>query len=268
MPGCCGGVRLVRDFIGYRRRQEAIDDVLARRLRRHGSGGLSPDGRSLVFRRNVAVGVSAIYWLSLKQETVTVVEPQRLTPATRSAGYPALMPNGKEILFSDSRSLWRLAVSGDRPGESVPARLPFVGEDGFMPVISPAQGGRPQRLAYVRSLNDYNIWRVETTPGSGSLSTPAVFVASTRGDVHPQISPDGLRLAYASNRSGDWEIWVSDSDGSNAAQLTSLGAAQTAQPSWSPDGQQIAFHSNAEGLSRSMRSRQRAASPRDSLSIH
>ena len=63
----------------------------------------------------------------------------------------------------------------------------------------------------------------------------------------PQLSPDGRRVAFASDRSGEWEIWLADPDGSNAVQLTSMGAPVTGYPRWSPDGERIVFHSNLEG---------------------
>ena len=64
--------------------------------------------------------------------------------------------------------------------------------------------------------------------------------------LHPQLSPDGRRVAFASDRSGGWEIWLADPDGSNAVQLTSMGADSGA-PCWSPDGERIVFQSNPEG---------------------
>jgi dipeptidyl aminopeptidase/acylaminoacyl peptidase len=66
-------------------------------------------------------------------------------------------------------------------------------------------------------------------------------------EYHVRFSPDGRRVAFASMRSGDTEIWLSDPDGSNTFKLTSMGAQETMCPSWSPDGQQIAFSSNPEG---------------------
>ena len=63
------------------------------------------------------------------------------------------------------------------------------------------------------------------------------------------ISANGQKIAFRSNRSGSFEIWTSDSDGSNPIQLTSLGAPNTGTPRWSPDGQQIAFDSRKEGHS-------------------
>ena len=63
----------------------------------------------------------------------------------------------------------------------------------------------------------------------------------------PQLSPDGHRVAFTSTRSGDWEIWVADLDGSNAVKLTSMRARAAGFPHWSPDGERIVFHSTVDG---------------------
>jgi eukaryotic-like serine/threonine-protein kinase len=94
-----------------------------------------------------------------------------------------------------------------------------------MPVVSRPQLGRLPRLAYVRSLRDINIWRVETSaPGAPASAPPVISISSTRIDCTPHLSPDGHRMAFLSDRSGSGEIWLADLDGSNAVQLTSMGA--------------------------------------------
>jgi Tol biopolymer transport system component len=171
-------------------------------------------------------------------------EPKRLTPVDLGADYPAWMPDGQEIIFSAKGSLWRLAVSG----ASEPTRVPYVGEDGSMPAVSRAQTGKPARLVYVHSFADSNIWRIETNaPGAPATSLPEVMISSTKPEYHCEFSPDGRRVAYVSGRSGEQEIWISDADGANPIQLTSLGTKDTNCPSWSPDGQLIAFSSPAAG---------------------
>jgi Tol biopolymer transport system component len=76
---------------------------------------------------------------------------------------------------------------------------------------------------------------------------PETIAPSSRLNHTPRYSPDGSRIAFASDRSGSHEIWVCDQDGSNALQLTSFGGPYTADPLWSPDGNWIAFDSNPQG---------------------
>ena len=100
---------------------------------------------------------------------------------------------------------------------------------------------------YVRSFADSNVWRVDTArPGAPADSPPAVAIASTRGDLTPSLTADGRRVVFLSDRAGDLEFWVADSDGSNALQLTSM-AIMPGYPKWSPDHTMIAFHGDPEG---------------------
>ena len=67
------------------------------------------------------------------------------------------------------------------------------------------------------------------------------FSAGAKSDTTPRWRPDGRRLAFCSNRSGDaMQIYMIDLAGGEARQLTSLPYGASA-PAWSPDGRQIAF---------------------------
>jgi Tol biopolymer transport system component len=61
-------------------------------------------------------------------------------------------------------------------------------------------------------------------------------------------SPDGTRLAYASNHTGDNEIWVVNADGTGATNLTNRPGGGDGHPSWSPDGSKIAYQFGQDGL--------------------
>ncbi len=65
-------------------------------------------------------------------------------------------------------------------------------------------------------------------------------------DWHPSWSPDGERIAFASQRAGNVEIYVMDADGKNQQRLTAT-LQEDWYPSWSPDGERIAFASQRAG---------------------
>jgi Tol biopolymer transport system component len=103
------------------------------------------------------------------------------------------------------------------------------------------------RLAYLRSAVDTNLWKAALSPVD--RGKPAKIAASTREEDDPSFSPDGQRIAFASDRSGSFEIHVCAADGSNPIQLTSMKSPATGTPRWSPDGKQIAFDSTLHGHS-------------------
>ena len=207
---------------------------------------VSPDGRWLVFRRNASGMFSGeIYRLPLGRGLTAAGEPRRLTAAALDANYPTWMPDSKEILFSAKGSLWRLAI--------VPAKthlcvcLSSARTESCRWFRAP-QPGRPSRLVYVRSFHDLNIWRLDTSaPGATASSPPVVAISSTRREGMPQLSPDGRRVAFFSDRTGPGGIWLADLDGANAVQIAAMNASATGYPHWSPDGELVVFHSNAGG---------------------
>jgi Tol biopolymer transport system component len=107
----------------------------------------------------------------------------------------------------------------------------------------PAIATRGRLLAYQEFLADTNLWRVPST-GRGS---PERLVSSTREENFADYAPDGARIAFTTNRSGSWEIWVSNADGSNPRRLTSYGGAPARTPRWSPNGRLLAFAHASEG---------------------
>jgi Tol biopolymer transport system component/DNA-binding winged helix-turn-helix (wHTH) protein len=72
------------------------------------------------------------------------------------------------------------------------------------------------------------------------------FTVSTGVDQHPSFSPDGSSIAYSSDRSGRFEIYVQPlASGAREIQITS-DDQQNLEPSWSPDGQYIAYYSHGK----------------------
>jgi len=73
----------------------------------------------------------------------------------------------------------------------------------------------------------------------GSLRTVTSIVDDHARNFHPRPSPDGNRIAFDSDRDGTRGVYVANADGSGAHRISGEGYASV--PSWSPDGEQIAF---------------------------
>jgi Tol biopolymer transport system component len=59
-------------------------------------------------------------------------------------------------------------------------------------------------------------------------------------DDQPSWRPDGGKIAFTSNRSGNYDIWTVNPDGTGLTRLTSSSMMEKS-PSWSPDGTRIAY---------------------------
>jgi TolB protein len=59
-------------------------------------------------------------------------------------------------------------------------------------------------------------------------------------DMMPAISPDGTRIAFVSNRAGNWDVYVMPAEGGAPTQIT-FDRDDEVQPTWSPDGSTLAF---------------------------
>ena len=65
-------------------------------------------------------------------------------------------------------------------------------------------------------------------------------------DAYPAVSPDGSKVAFISDRDGNYELYIMDIDGNNQTRLTHNSVAEKS-PSWNPDGKSIVFVSERGG---------------------
>jgi Tol biopolymer transport system component/DNA-binding winged helix-turn-helix (wHTH) protein len=143
--------------------------------------------------------------------------------------------NGQASFFS----LYRVDASGGEP--SAIAAVPPAAGIGHM-AIAPGGG----RMAYILQFPRSTIWRYALRSEHEGPAASAVS-QSPRMQSEPDYSPDGRRFAFASNRSGNWEIFTADRDGRNPMQLTSFNRGMTGWGRWSPDGRRIVLDARPAG---------------------
>ena len=87
-------------------------------------------------------------------------------------------------------------------------------------------------------------WRMKAEPGAEARE---IHYEETNWKAHPDFSPDGKRMVYASYMGQAWhQLWLMPADGGDAFPI-SYGDYDNTNPRWSPDGSKIAFISNRGG---------------------
>ncbi|MFN7992522.1 MAG: protein kinase [Bryobacteraceae bacterium] len=203
---------------------------------------ISPDGDRLAFVRSRDPFQSELYVVRISGGLNAIGEPMQITSDARIVTSPTWSADGNGIVFSSDRAanprcLWWVGIPRTGKPEKWPQRLAQSPDWADDPNIS--QNGR--RLAFAQVSVDINIWAYSLSNGAGRTRKPERLISSTQLDLSPDFSPDGKQIAFGSDRSGFHEIWTCQRDGSNVAQITSLGGPPATGPRWSPDGGMLAF---------------------------
>jgi Tol biopolymer transport system component/DNA-binding winged helix-turn-helix (wHTH) protein len=199
---------------------------------------ISPDGKTLLFNRQPAF----FYWGTLFavhiDESAKPVEAPRSIPSRELLFADARWTaDGKEILARTSNGVFLMPAQGNGDLQ----QIPWLGWNTRGMDLS-RQG---HRLVYAVVRGDANIWRIDLT---AKAPVPQQLIASTFRDVYPKYSPDGSEIAFQSDRGqGRNQIWVGDTAGRQARQLTFTKRGLAGTPHWSPDGRILAFDSNETG---------------------
>src|SRR5919198_464787 len=134
---------------------------------------------------------------------------------------------------TDASSIWLLE-------STVHARARLAGSAFSVGVLNsgPAWSRDGTRLAFERN-------------GSIAVVDPAGqglrrLTSGRTDDFDPTWSPQG-RIAFMSDRTGNWEIYAMNADGTGVTNLTRDPGADDQAPAWSPDGSSIAYGSTREG---------------------
>ncbi len=155
---------------------------------------------------------------------------RKLVTSTREDIGPQISADGRQIVFSSSRSgsseIWVSNSDGTNPVQVTALGAPHTGTprwspDGRQIVFDSNLEG--QREIYVINASGGKPRRLTTEPAA---------------DVRPSWSRDGRWIYFGSNRSGAWQVWKAPAEGGAATQVTQQGGREAFA---SPNGQSIYY---------------------------
>ena len=198
----------------------------------------SPEGKYLYFSSNRG-GSTNIWRVAIDEDTgVTSGAPEAVTAigANTSVLHLSLSANGR-LAYSaqtENRNLRSASFSAAQGTTGKPVSITEGSMQLWFPDLSPdgewltAYSMGQQRHIFVMRTNGTD--QRDLTPGDFRYAWP-------------RWSPDGQRIVFSSRRSGDYELWIVNRDGSGLRQLTQSSGGHYSP--WSADGSMIAYSTHA-----------------------
>src|SRR5262245_23256445 len=203
---------------------DKIDEVAMARL--------SPDDKRIVVARTENNGSYTDLWLS----DVSAGNLTRFTFNPAQDTYPVWSPDGSRIVWASNREgvlhLYERAASGRQDALLLKSNY----------FKFPTDWSRDGRFIIYREINPKtknDVWVLPVGPQNTALS-PFPFLQTEANEAAAVISPDGQWIAYNSDESGRYEVYVQSFPGGGGNRQVSTGGG--IGPRWRGDGKELFYH--------------------------
>jgi len=203
----------------------------------------SPDGKLIAFQstrrcgKDVDKGGNWDLWLMDRDGELS----RMLTGDRGNEEGAHWSPDGRSICFhygrvATGREIYVVDLNGNMLGQPTTGKADDTfarwRPDGKRIALSSARPGQVGKQAHIVDMDAQGEHRVTLTSGA-------------HVDARPIWSQDGRLIAFHSNRSGNFDIWVVDVGTHALTQVTDSAADET-EPWWSPDGGQIVYSAKGD----------------------
>ena len=197
-----------------------------------------------------------IYFTSDRERTLNLFAYDTKSKKTRKVTgftefdvlWPSLASDGSAIVFMNGGNVFRLdlktgtssRVAVSLASDRAPLGTAWKDVKEFVTEASVSPSGARVILAARGALF--------SVPAKDGATRVLVEAPGVRART-PVWSPDGKRIAYLSDATGEYEIWLTNADGTGVPKrLTTDGAPWKFAPEWSPDGKQLAYGDRKQRL--------------------
>ena len=195
---------------------------------------LSPDETRVVVDRldvdrlNGKTGFRDLWLMELARGTL-----ERLTINANNNFDPAWSPDGKSIAFTSDRAghynLYEMSASGGGDARQI------IKTDTDKTIGDWSRDGQFLIFTVFNQKAGVDIWALPLSNGG----QPFPFLQTQSEETQPKLSPDGHWLAYASNESGNFEIYVQSFPAPGGKRRISIGGGL--RPFWRGDGKELFY---------------------------
>jgi len=196
---------------------------------------ISPDGTRVAL--TVGAGRNADIWIfDLYRKNLS-----RLTSEKGDDSSPIWSPDGKRIVFASQhegpRGIYWKAADGT-------GKIDRLGSMSSPGAASFSWSGEAKTLVFEEA-SDISIGSISAISMEGNRPTKQLL-HEEHILIHPQISPDGRWIAYVSNESGKFDVFVRPYPEVNGGKWP-ISTSGGVEPRWSPDGREL-FYRNGDAM--------------------
>ena len=188
---------------------------------RAGEGYFSPDGKKIVFQAEEKDTGNPFYQIFVQD--LANGKANRVSPGMGRTTCAFFTPDSKRVIFASSH---------------LDPEVKKHQADEFKLREEEKKKGIRRRYSW-----DFDTYMdiFESDLDGGNMKQ----LTNTKGyDAEGSFSPDGKQIVFCSNRGGDLQLYIMNSDGTGARQLTKAPNCYNGGPFFSPDGKQVIFRSD------------------------
>jgi Tol biopolymer transport system component len=196
----------------------------------------SRDGRYLYFSSDR--GGSMNLWRVPIDEVTgeTRGEPEPVTTPSPYAHHASFSADGSKMAFVSTTIQDRLHKVSFDPASNTVMDSPQPIAPDLRAIESPQPSPDGEWLVFFTTAPQEDIYLMRID-GSSRLQ----LTNDSHRDRRPRWSPDGEKIAFYSNRSGSYEVWTINRDGTGLRQMTDMPEINARYPFWAPDAKRFAF---------------------------